>query len=357
MTVHQLSSFILGSLASTVLIAGTAMPIQAGVPADDLCTGDPCVIAGDHELTESLNRIIIDFGSRDVVLTGTLGIGQNEVLLSAKSFAISGAITGEAGVDNDTGSIELDADHVVFQEGSTVALRAAEDGFGGVFEVFAFDSITGTLTADTSGGLGGIVALTAFNEINVVANLTLGDLGDASFDAGCSLETLAGTNVTAVPDGSIQFFSGGTMVLAGTFDLGEVGLAAASYRPDQAAPDVGGATFNPPLSIEADELLPECQFSSGPTPTPTITMTPTTTPTEEPPTPTPTETPPPPPPCLGDCNGDGQVTVDEIVTMVNIALGNATITSCPNGDFDGGGTVTVDEIITALNLALDGCPA
>ena len=26
--------------------------------------------------------------------------------------------------------------------------------------------------------------------------------------------------------------------------------------------------------------------------------------------------------CIGDCNGDGRVTVDEIITAVNIALGN-----------------------------------
>jgi hypothetical protein len=235
-------------------------------------------------------------------------------------------------------------------------LRAAQDGFGGVLDVFAFDSIMGDLLVDASGGFGGVVALTAVNRISVVANLALGDLGDARFDAGCSLETLAGTTVTAVPDGSVQFFSGGPTTLVGTFDAGDDGLITASYREDQSAPDTSGATFVPQLTAETDPLIPECQFGSGPTPTPTITLTPSTTPTSTPMTPTPTETAPPPPSCLGDCNDDGQVTVDEIILLVNIALGTTDISECTAGDFDGGGEITVDEIVAAVNIALDGCP-
>lgn len=60
--------------------------------------------------------------------------------------------------------------------------------------------------------------------------------------------------------------------------------------------------------------------------------------------------------CVGDCNGDGSVTVDEIVTMVNIALGTASIDTCPAADPSGDGQVTVDEILQAVNNALNGCP-
>lgn len=62
-------------------------------------------------------------------------------------------------------------------------------------------------------------------------------------------------------------------------------------------------------------------------------------------------------PCLGDCDGSGSVTVDEVVTMLNIALGQASVDACTAGDGDGSGTITVDEIVTALNNALEGCPA
>jgi hypothetical protein len=59
--------------------------------------------------------------------------------------------------------------------------------------------------------------------------------------------------------------------------------------------------------------------------------------------------------CVGDCNGDGMVTVDEIVTMVNIALGAAPITDCEAGDADGSGDIVVNEVILAGNNALNGC--
>lgn len=61
-------------------------------------------------------------------------------------------------------------------------------------------------------------------------------------------------------------------------------------------------------------------------------------------------------PCPGDCNGDAAVTVEEIVTVVNIALGTAAIAQCPAADTDGNGEASVDELVTMINLALNGCP-
>ncbi|MFI5398406.1 MAG: carboxypeptidase regulatory-like domain-containing protein [Candidatus Binatia bacterium] len=61
--------------------------------------------------------------------------------------------------------------------------------------------------------------------------------------------------------------------------------------------------------------------------------------------------------CTGDCNGDHHVTVDEILAMVNIALGNINITQCQAGDANADGRITVDEILAAVNNALNGCPA
>jgi hypothetical protein len=83
----------------------------------------------------------------------------------------------------------------------------------------------------------------------------------------------------------------------------------------------------------------------------------------DPPTPTPTETGPiptatpttPPTGCVGDCDGSGAVTVDEIVTMVNIALGTQPVGNCLAGDSDGSNTITVDEILSAIQNALNGC--
>ena len=61
-------------------------------------------------------------------------------------------------------------------------------------------------------------------------------------------------------------------------------------------------------------------------------------------------------PCVGDCSLDGQVTVDEVVLGVNMALGIANVSSCPPFDGNSDDQVTVDEIVTAVNHALEGCP-
>lgn len=59
--------------------------------------------------------------------------------------------------------------------------------------------------------------------------------------------------------------------------------------------------------------------------------------------------------CMGDCIGDAQVTVDEVLAMVNIALGNLHIAACGAGDGNGDDQITVDEILAAVNYALSGC--
>lgn len=63
----------------------------------------------------------------------------------------------------------------------------------------------------------------------------------------------------------------------------------------------------------------------------------------------------PPSHCAADCNGDVQVTVDEILTAISIGLGNLPVAACPAADVNGDDTVTVDEVLNAVNAALNGC--
>jgi hypothetical protein len=55
----------------------------------------------------------------------------------------------------------------------------------------------------------------------------------------------------------------------------------------------------------------------------------------------------------GDCDGDGMVTVDEVVLAVNIALGNAQLSACPAASSDGE-VVTIADLIQAVSSALQG---
>ena len=80
-----------------------------------------------------------------------------------------------------------------------------------------------------------------------------------------------------------------------------------------------------------------------------VVVTPTSTPAPGTPTPTPIVIA-----CAGDCNGDGEVTIDEIISLVNVALGDIPLT-CPSADLNHDGEITMDELIVAINNALAGC--
>ena len=59
--------------------------------------------------------------------------------------------------------------------------------------------------------------------------------------------------------------------------------------------------------------------------------------------------------CVGDCNGDGEVTVDELILGVNIALGSQDSSACEAFDTDDDNQVTVSELVKGVNNALGGC--
>jgi glucoamylase len=61
--------------------------------------------------------------------------------------------------------------------------------------------------------------------------------------------------------------------------------------------------------------------------------------------------------CRGDCDDDGEVTVDELMRGVRIVLGSTPPAACAALDTDGDGAVMVDELIGAVRHALKGCIA
>jgi hypothetical protein len=61
-------------------------------------------------------------------------------------------------------------------------------------------------------------------------------------------------------------------------------------------------------------------------------------------------------PCVGDCDGSGEVTINELITMVNIALGNFPVSACLAGDPSQSGTIEINELVTAVGNAINGCP-
>jgi hypothetical protein len=104
--------------------------------------------------------------------------------------------------------------------------------------------------------------------------------------------------------------------------------------------------------------------------TASTTRTTTTTATMAPPTTaaihTPTATAPPASPtstdtpavvaCVGDCSGDGEVAINELILGVSIALGVQPLEACRAFDPSGNGGVEISELIAAVNNSLEGCP-
>jgi Bacterial Ig domain len=59
--------------------------------------------------------------------------------------------------------------------------------------------------------------------------------------------------------------------------------------------------------------------------------------------------------CTGDCNQDGSVTLDEVVTGVGIALGRIPMSRCHLLDANADARASVMELVAAVNVELNGC--
>src|SRR5688572_30525178 len=60
--------------------------------------------------------------------------------------------------------------------------------------------------------------------------------------------------------------------------------------------------------------------------------------------------------CVGDCDARGVVSVADVIKGVRIALGEAPADLCQRIDANGDGEVTIDELVKAVDNALVGCP-
>jgi hypothetical protein len=164
------------------------------------------------------------------------------------------------------------------------------------------------------------------------------DAGDESICAAAPVNSLdqrgyvrPGTGATNCSIGAYEFDSPGTPPPSDT----------STFTPTPTPTQTPMST--PPQTHTA-------AFTNTPTQTPTVTpvATITHTPTQSvSPTPTPT-------PCIGDCNGDGHVTVDETLTLTSMVLGTGG--SCANGA-PPGVIPNVALVLQATNNALNGCPA
>ncbi len=60
-------------------------------------------------------------------------------------------------------------------------------------------------------------------------------------------------------------------------------------------------------------------------------------------------------PCAGDCNLDDRVTIDELVTGTNIAIGRKSIEACTALDGDADLRISIEELVSGVGAAMNGC--
>src|SRR6478672_3959942 len=60
--------------------------------------------------------------------------------------------------------------------------------------------------------------------------------------------------------------------------------------------------------------------------------------------------------CVGDCDDDGVVAINELILGVNIALGTQPANACAAFQ-DDNGMVSIAQLIKGVNNALGSCPA
>lgn len=60
--------------------------------------------------------------------------------------------------------------------------------------------------------------------------------------------------------------------------------------------------------------------------------------------------------CVCDCDGNGTVQINELISAVNIALDVLPVENCRAADEDDDGKVSISELVKGVNNALNGCP-
>jgi len=59
--------------------------------------------------------------------------------------------------------------------------------------------------------------------------------------------------------------------------------------------------------------------------------------------------------CVGDCDGDNRVAINELISGVAVSLGTKPMTACPAFDADDNGAVAINEIVAGVAAATSGC--
>ncbi|MFI5366762.1 MAG: cohesin domain-containing protein [Candidatus Binatia bacterium] len=359
----------------TVTPTGTATSTPTVTPTFQACTDDSQCPAGKHCRTGfcKIERQCDDsdpavdrhacFGAREACINNLCECGgdcnlDGFVFVNEINKAVK--ILGDLLTLNTCPAADVDGSGAVMANDIMLAVTNLGEGCqqegqplifahdrGGMVTLTVGTTVTGqsaTVSVDLSGGQGAVAAA----QLDLLFDPTLLDIGDPG--VSCSRDPRLTDDVMSatLPDSPpapaglqrlrlfvgditppIASFSDG-QILTCTFQIkGSAPASAISLQADRLnVSDAQGNTFGTQAVSGGVSIL----------------------------LPTPTPVPPAAAFCPGDCNGDGQVFVNEVTLAVEIMAGQAQLSDCPAADADGDGQVFVSDITRAvMSLAL-GCP-
>ena len=282
--------------------------------------------------------------------TGDLGVklvtGRVHDASQGPAVGIAGATVETFGEDVETDAGGDFALELFLRDTDLVRLRVTAAGFG------AFEHYYRGLDLWFGGPLAiGLLPLSGSVEVLPAVAESLPCEGDAEVVLRNS-EPLGGAPLTITAILPSNSYSQGDYGRGFTWDLEAITLPLTLAPGEQmafpvhysAAGQMHPSRLTVHLASTASESLGygvpyrgEIAACGSPTPTPTVTPTRAQSPA-----------------CAGDCDGDGAVTIAELVLGVALALGQAA-SGCQSADLDASGTVVVGELIAAVRAALDGC--
>lgn len=241
-------------------------------PEDDArtyCTGNPCVISGEHDVVDGAN---VDFGDRAVVLEGTLSVSDGSMTILAGEFRIGaqGQLDGSDGIFGGsfdiitTGDIRIDGE----REAGAINLVAEEGGFLSLTSesgsiLGAGDILFGSSSDE---GDGGTIDLRAGGDINLGGSLdaaggSAGRGGELEVFAGGDVTLNGGINLTGGDDGGLLFVEA-----LGSVTLGDITLDGTGDRGNGGEIDIraGGAIeLGGAIHARGSDLSPESCGDGG----------------------------------------------------------------------------------------------
>ncbi len=208
----------LPALSTLALLALAPDPAGATV-ADDLCTGNPCVIPTKATPYAISDGSTLDFGDRDVVCHGVLNAGNsNSMTLLAGSLTLSA--TGQLRARG--GSIDVTVNrNLVIDGADALGAIQVQSADGGSLTLI---SLTGTITGSgringsgSSSGLGGDLAIQGFAGVDLSGSVdSTGGIFGGFIDVKSAMGPvdLDNVDVSGGDGGDLFVEGGGNLTLA-----------------------------------------------------------------------------------------------------------------------------------------------